>query len=264
MQSFEVVPIEEAVDYYTSCLKSNDTSSQLWNYRGATYDILGEVDKASEDFTRAFDLSIDSAIIVNRGMVLLDDKQEFERAIADFQKALAIRPSDHRAHACLAVAYRMTGELEKSLASINAAIRYIPTRGSYYCDRAYVHAAARRLDAMNADLQEAAKRSPEDRWVWLQRAWLRATSTDDAHRNGPQAIEDATTACELTHWVDETSLDHLAAAYAESGDFAKAIEWEEKAIQLCPVPRRPKLESRLELYKQSKPFREPLIRTQPN
>jgi tetratricopeptide (TPR) repeat protein len=242
----------------------NDRSSQWWNYRGLTHDILGEFDKAIQDYTRAFELSASGTYVLNRGTLFLEDKDEYERAIADFQKALAIQPSDHRAHAWLATAYRMTGELEKSLASINDAIGYLPTDGSYCCDRAYVHAAAKRRDAMDADLQEAAQRSPDDRWVWLKRSWLRATSTDDAHRDGRLAIEDATKACELTHWVDETSLDHLAAAYAESGDFAKAIEWEEKAIQLCPVARRPKLESRLELYKQSKPFREPLIRTQPN
>ncbi len=90
-----------------------------------------------------------------------------------------------------------------------------------------------------------------------------ATSTDDQHRDEPQAMLDATKACKLTNWLDAESLDCLAAAYAATGDFAQAIQWQEKAIALCPIGKRPKLDARLQLYKQHKPFREPLIRVQP-
>jgi tetratricopeptide (TPR) repeat protein len=47
----------------------------------------------------------------------------------------------------------------------------------------------------------------------------------------------------------------LASAYAESGDFAKAREYQEKAIELAPEEVKPKFRAPLELYKQGKPFR---------
>ena len=49
----------------------------------------------------------------------------------------------------------------------------------------------------------------------------------------------------------------LAAAYAEVGEFDKAVEWEEKAIQLyANADDRKKGEVRLKLYKDRKPYRE--------
>ena len=54
----------------------------------------------------------------------------------------------------------------------------------------------------------------------------------------------------------------LAAAYAESGDFEKAKQWEAKAIALATTGKlvtekdKQELRSRLELYKQGRPYRE--------
>ena len=54
-----------------------------------------------------------------------------------------------------------------------------------------------------------------------------------------------------------TILGTLAAAYAEAGDFDKAVEWQEKANKLyTDADDRKKGEDRLNLYKEKKPYRE--------
>jgi tetratricopeptide (TPR) repeat protein len=84
-------------------------------------------------------------------------------------------------------------------------------------------------------------------------------------RNGPEAIENASKACELTNWKTGTYVDTLAAAYAEAGDFASAIEWQKKAIDLLTEEERPLLqpdfESRLKLYESGQPARQSIVRT---
>lgn len=67
--------------------------------------------------------------------------------------------------------------------------------------------------------------------AYEMRAWLRATSRDASVRNGKQALIDAKEACKLSHDNDAQSLDTLAAAYAEVGDFGAAIEAEDRAIK---------------------------------
>jgi tetratricopeptide (TPR) repeat protein len=67
--------------------------------------------------------------------------------------------------------------------------------------------------------------------AYEMRAWLRATSRDSNVRNGKQALSDAKEACKLTHDHDAQSLDTLAAAYAEVGDFGAAMEAEDQAIR---------------------------------
>ena len=66
--------------------------------------------------------------------------------------------------------------------------------------------------------------------AYEMRAWLRATSRDPSIRNGKQALTDAKQACKLSHNNDSQSLDTLAAAYAEVGDFEAAVEAEDRAI----------------------------------
>jgi tetratricopeptide (TPR) repeat protein len=67
--------------------------------------------------------------------------------------------------------------------------------------------------------------------AYEMRAWLRATSRDANVRNGKQALSDAKQACKLSHDNDPQSLDTLAAAYAEVGDFESAINAEDRAIK---------------------------------
>jgi len=84
-------------------------------------------------------------------------------------------------------------------------------------------------------------------------------------RNGPEAIENATKACELTNWKNGRYVGTLAAAYAEAGDFASAIKWQKKAIDLLTEEGRPLqqpfFESRLKLYESRQPARLSFVRT---
>ncbi|HOF87103.1 MAG TPA: hypothetical protein PLZ36_03225 [Armatimonadota bacterium] len=87
-------------------------------------------------------------------------------------------------------------------------------------------------------------------------AWLLATCPDAKVRNGKRAVELATIACDNTDWKDPTTIDTLAAAYAETGDFANAVKWQEKAHGLAPRNQRGEYDSRLRLYRAHKPYRE--------
>jgi tetratricopeptide (TPR) repeat protein len=61
---------------------------------------------------------------------------------------------------------------------------------------------------------------------------LRATCPEASIRNGQLAVADAKKACELDIWILESYIDTLAAAYAETGDFASAIRYQEQAIAM--------------------------------
>jgi tetratricopeptide (TPR) repeat protein len=95
------------------------------------------------------------------------------------------------------------------------------------------------------------------------RAWRQATYPVAELRNGPEAIEHATKACKLTNWQTPGYVDTLAAAYAEVGDFASAIEWQKKAITLLAEESRIRsgFEARLKRYELGQPARESYIRT---
>jgi tetratricopeptide (TPR) repeat protein len=97
-------------------------------------------------------------------------------------------------------------------------------------------------------------------------AWICATCPDDKVRNGKEAVEYATKACELTEWKDASWVDTLAAAYAELGDFKAAVEWQEKAIGLgrqrsVSAGILADFESRLKLYQEGRPYHQEVRNT---
>jgi tetratricopeptide (TPR) repeat protein len=63
--------------------------------------------------------------------------------------------------------------------------------------------------------------------------WTLATTSDDELRNPSDAVQYSKRACELTHFKNPVLLDTLAAAYASSEDFPRAIETSKKAVQIA-------------------------------
>jgi Flp pilus assembly protein TadD len=88
-------------------------------------------------------------------------------------------------------------------------------------------------------------------------AWLLATSTDPALRDGRSAVRFAEKAVAKVGRKNWSLLDTLAAAYAEAGEFAKAANTQREAIDLSPDQKtKDDLTARLKLYESDTPFRE--------
>ncbi len=92
----------------------------------------------------------------------------------------------------------------------------------------------------------------------LSLAWIMATSPDARFRDGNAALELASKANELTQKKNPEVLDVLATAYAEAGDFEKAVATAEAALKALPAnaPTREEIQARLQFFKEGKPFRE--------
>jgi hypothetical protein len=71
----------------------------------------------------------------------------------------------------------------------------------------------------------------------------------------------ATRACELTSWKGAAELDALAAAYAETKQFDKAVERGKQAVELAEKAKDPKAaeyyRAHLAGYEKKTPLREP-------
>jgi len=87
-------------------------------------------------------------------------------------------------------------------------------------------------------------------------AWLLATCQDEALRDGAAAVVLAERACDLTQWSSYPYFDTLAAAYAESGDFDRARQWQTRAAAAATDDEKPGYQERLSLYEQGRPFRQ--------
>jgi hypothetical protein len=87
-------------------------------------------------------------------------------------------------------------------------------------------------------------------------AWIMATCPDARYRNGKLAVASATRACELTNWKDFMALTYLAAAFAEVGDFAEAVKWQQEALAMINDKHNTRVGlERLKLFKSGQPYR---------
>jgi tetratricopeptide (TPR) repeat protein len=287
-----VVPLNaQAIDKLNELLVAVPDSGRLYIGRAAVQCELGQLDKAIEDCSAAIRLEPKSAEYLNNRGFMWTEKHEFDKAIDDFNRAIALDRSHAAAYDNRGLAWGAKGATDKAIDDHNTAIRLDPENSHFYNNRGNAKIAngdyaaaltdfntAIRLDPQEAvaynnrgnvryfrqeyepalaDFSEAIRLDPTDPVAYNSRAVLRATCPAEKFRDGKKAVEDAIKACELTGYDDAETLDTLAAAHAEAGDFAKAIEWQKKAIELTDDDDdKADLQARLELYQDAKPFRQ--------
>ena len=140
-------------------------------------------------------------------------------------------------------------------------MRLDPTCNLAYNNRGYLYLMRGQYSRALADLNEAIDLAPRHPNAHKNLAWLMATCPDTAFRDEAKALEHARLALELGGQTEPAWLDILAAAYAESGQFDAAIEWELKALKGNRDPLEvAAYEQRLKLYHEHRPYRaEPLM-----
>ena len=120
---------------------------------------------------------------------------------------------------------------------------------------------AQQWQACLRDFRRSIAINPDNQVSRNNIAWVLAGAADERFRDGKEAVRLATIVCEAEDYEASYSVDTLAAAYAELGDFEKAIEMQEKAIGLIDPEedkeRWGEFQAHLKLFKMKKPVRLP-------
>ena len=250
--------LDGAIADDTEAIRLDPECAVAYHNRGYTWARKGNLDRAIADFTRAILIDPKYPRAYNkRGFVWLQ-KGNYARAAADFTQAISIDPKFARAYHNRGNAMARQKEYDEAITDYTEALRLDPADYLALVDRAAAeHAEGDDARAL-ADLTEAIRLKPDCHAALDARAWLLATSPSDKLRDGRKAVADATRACTLTRGKEAYPLGTLAAAYAERGDFASAVKYQERAQAL--YKSRDDIaagRARLDLYKSGKSYREP-------
>ena len=177
-----------------------------------------------------------------------------------FRHALLVTPSSPVAHRNLASALLKNGKSEEAIVHYTACLQLDP---SDFVGQINLGLLLRRKGKTEEALvhYRAALSIKEDSSLALNNlAWLLATISDARFRNGAEALKLAHRAVTITKHKDAEALDTLAAAQAETGEFAAAIQTAEQAVQLADASNEKQMahdiRARLKLYQSGKAFHE--------
>jgi Flp pilus assembly protein TadD len=141
-------------------------------------------------------------------------------------------------------------------------IRITPKDAGGYVDRGYAYFTKGDYGQAASDFEKAIQLSPNNARPLGHLAWLRATCPTASLRNGKDAIRMSIKACELSRWKEPAWIFALAAAYAETGDFAQAVKYQTQGINLKSAygPIHKDTRERAAFYRDDKPWRaKPLV-----
>ena len=266
--------VEGALTDFGRALAIEPAHAPALIHRGFALRAKGSEAEAESAHEKALEVACDE-VARRCGLLLIDLPNKNIAGVDDFyQRAVKIAkvagPDDPRRATidglaiALALAYDRRGEKASKIQDVEAAIlnysralELDPRSPGASFHRAMAHQSRKEYSLALADLNDAHGSEPNSSEILTRLAWLLATCPDAGLRDGPKALEAASLACDKASQDRHEALDALAAALAETGDFASAVAREDQALEgLQPSSKeRSEYEARRSLYARKRAYR---------
>ncbi|MGO8931088.1 MAG: tetratricopeptide repeat protein [Limisphaerales bacterium] len=181
-----------------------------------------------------------------------------------FEHALHVTSNNACAHFSLGNELADQGQTQQAMKEWEIALQIEPSRADIHGRIASSLSRQGDFTGAIARYRRALQIDPDLAEVLNNLAWLLATCPEASLRNGPEAVQLASKACELTRFRRTIMVGTLAAAYAEAGLFTEAVATARKACTLASEegdgPLMARNQQLLELYRAGQPYHEPTSR----
>ena len=198
----------------------------------------------------------------NLGIVFLR-QGNVDEAISLLQAAVDLRPDNSPAHENLAKALLQKGQVADALIHYRKLLELQPDNIEVHNIVGTVLIQQGRVEEGVEEWQKVLSVEPDNGNAMSNLAWVFATSPDQSIRNGAKAVELAEEALRISGGRIPILFRTLAAAYAESGEFSKAIQTAQQGIELANSQGNSGLATELQgniaLYQEQRPLRDPSL-----
>lgn len=234
----------------------------------AVYRLIGKAVKLEEaqDYAQAQSVLEDAVKVAPDDARLHSDlaavlymRGDNAHALEEARTALKLSPTMTQAHFNLGAGLLQQGKYDDAIREFEATLELNPGYGPGEEALAQSYDAVRKDDAAIEHWKRALTADPGSVRALLGAARILAASRDESLRSGPEALKLALRANTLTAGKSPMVLDTLSAAYAETGQFARALDVEQHALELATASGDQQLQQmiagRMALYRERKPYR---------
>jgi len=253
---------DRAINDYTMAIRLDPKNWLGYYSRAIVYGNKGQYPLAIRDSTSAIRLNSKRADAYNNRGVYYSLTSKYNSAIADFNEAIRLNPKEWSTFLARATVYENVEKFDKAIADYDRVIRITPKNSNEYVARGSAYFQKGNYQEALSDFRKALQLFPNNNNALTYLALLRATCPEAPLRDGKEAIRMSMRACELSKWKEPVAISTLAVAYAETGDFDKAVKYQTQAMKMKGAYGRidKKARERLALYQAHKPARaEPLV-----
>jgi protein O-mannosyl-transferase len=238
---------------WQTTIRRNPKAWMAYNNLGTILLHKGRVDDAILDFRKSLEIKGNHADAqANLGSALLQ-KGEVDQAIAEYGKALAIKPGNALVHYDLGNALFLRGQVDEAIAHYLKTLEINPNNADAYNNLGIAVLNKGEVDRATAYYQKALEINPRYVQARANLAWALIT-TPQSRLLKLTAVKLAQQANDQTRGASSTVLHILAAAYAQTGQYEKAVETAERSLQLASADKNTTLadllRSEIKLYQQ--------------
>jgi tetratricopeptide (TPR) repeat protein len=218
----------------------------------------GDLDKAIADYSAVIQIDSTNAVAIFNRAESYRAKREFKNSLADWNKYIRLHPTNALALKNRAAVFDAIGEFDRAINDCDEGLRLNPNDADALTMRGDCHGHKGQFNESLEDFYQAIRIDPACESAWNNLGWLRATCPVVSIRAGKEAVEAATKACELSHWMNWGRIDTLAAAFAEAGDFDQAVKYQKRALAMNGISDKDRQDmfGRLLLFEQRAPYRD--------
>jgi tetratricopeptide (TPR) repeat protein len=249
--------LNEAIVSYTRCINNGALEKRnlivAYNDRGNAYGKIGDYHEALKDFNKVIELNDrDADAYYNRGLTHKKLSQ-LDNALIDYSTAIELKPDYAKAYNNRGTIHGEQGHFNHAITDFDRAIDLAADNASAYFNRGLAFYSVGNYQRAISDLEQAIKLDPAYAKAFEHLAWLRATCPDENLRDGQIAVTLAKKARFLTPKADSRIYDIMAAAYATSGNYENARQYQQLAIESAKSQSSTRLK-KLDLYQRGEAF----------
>ena len=252
---------DEAMAHYTAALKLDPDSAVAQNNLARILHTLGRFDEAIEHYHAALEIDPKLALAHNNLGILLIQQGQLTNGTVQLREAMRLNPTNAETQLNLALALNQQQQWPEAVELFSKIVSGNFPDPKAHCEFAVALAHLKKTRAAMSQYASALLIQPDFPEALDGLAWILSTDANPEYRNGTEAVRMAERACALTGRQDPVKLRTLAAAYAETGRFADAINTVRTAQDLAAKANRQELVNEcalmLEHFQRSEPWRGP-------